>query len=56
MPNDALRVAIGILLSTTLLLVGWEVRVNPKLKLMGWVLVALGILGLMEILVFIADY
>ncbi len=55
MQTDALKIGIGILMSIILLLVGWDFRVNPKLRLMGWVLVALGILGLLGILRFIAD-
>jgi len=43
-------------MSVILLLVGWEIRVNPKLKILGWTLIALGILGLLEILMFIANY
>ena len=56
MPTDSLRVATGILISVILIVSGWDLRVKPKLKMVGWVLVTLGIFGLLVILRFIANY
>lgn len=56
MATDALRVGTGIFVSLMLLLAGWSLQLNHKLKIVGWVLVVLGVVGFMVILRFIANY
>jgi uncharacterized membrane protein len=56
MATDALRIVTGIFISIILLVLGWDLRVKPKLKIVGWMLVALSVLGLIVILRFIANY
>ena len=55
-PPDSFGMLAGILISVCLIVIGWHLRSKPKLRSVGWIVVALGLAGILAVLGFFGNH